>query len=972
MVEKYGDRYLVTKKLALTLVLFALTTCVAVGVLVYYVGVAEGTETDSDSEHGADPEPSAEPEPEHTTAKAKLTDVRLPTHLVPLKYKLELVPFIIPDNFTIRGYAEIEMNCTESAYNVTLHAADLAIENDTVAIMEKGGNHVDIFKIDYDMAREFIIINLNNGLLAGKIYVIKIHYTAFLKDNLKGFYRSVYKDRTTGEDEYVAVTQFQATDARRAFPCFDEPGIKAKYEVSLGRKVDMSSISNMPIVSESVPMDGTSEYVWDHYQESVKMSTYLVAFVVSKFKFEETTRENNVRFRIWSEPNSLDQTAYARDIGPKMLEFFESYFNVKFPLPKQDMIAIPDFGAGAMENWGLITYRETALLFKEGVSAASNKQRIAIVVSHELAHQWFGNLVTPSWWTDLWLNEGFASYVEYLGVEAIQPELKLLEQFVTHDLQDVLRIDALESSHPISIPVKHPDEISEIFDRISYGKGASIIRMMDKFLTTETFRQGLTNYLTDLQFDAAEQDDLWRHLTVQGHKDKHLPVDLDVKTIMDTWTLQMGFPVVTVKRNYEDKTAHVTQERFLIGKSKENTNESKPYSWWIPLTFTAAGESFENTYSENWMKEGEQSKEISEMPDKDTAVVFNVQQTGYYRVNYDKKNWDLLAQQLMEDHLAIHVINRAQIMDDALNLAKSDLLDYETALSVTGYLSKEVEYVPWASALTGLSYINKMMKRTPAYGDFKKYMLKIIDPIFTKLGFNARPEDTHLDIMLRKKAVSWACSMGNKECLDKARENFGYWMGMVEPDVAEANPVDVNLKYETYCNAISDGSTAEWDFAWERYENSHVASEKSTILSALGCTKEVWLLNRYLNMSMTPNSGVRRQDGSTVIGGVARNTVGRYLAFDFIREEWATVKEVFTGFTQKNIGRAISYIAASFSTEFEMKQLREFEKEHASELGTSTRAVQQAIEAGEANLMWMKKNYESIWRWLKIQNKKLY
>ena len=176
-----------------------------------------------------------------------------------------------------------------------------------------------------------------------------------------------------------------------------------------------------------------------------------------------------------------------------------------------------------------------------------------------------GNLVTPSWWTDLWLNEGFASYVEYLGVDAVQPQLKLLEQFVVQSLQDVFRIDGLESSHPISIPVKHPDEISEIFDRISYGKGAAIIRMMDNFLTTSTFRQGLSNYLTNLAYKAAEQDDLWRYLTEQAHEDGTLDDDVDVKMIMDTWTLQMGFPLVTINRNYEDNTAKVTQERFLVG-----------------------------------------------------------------------------------------------------------------------------------------------------------------------------------------------------------------------------------------------------------------------------------------------------------------------------------------------------------------------------------------------------------------------
>jgi len=970
-MEKYGDRYLVTKKLALTLLLFALGVCVAVGLIVYYAGVGGGEAGPGDQqEHAGQPEPEPEPEaePEPGPAKAKVRDVRLPRHLVPVNYKLELVPFIVPDNFSIRGYAEIEMHCKEGAFNVTLHVADMMVENDTIALMEKDGAPVDIFNIDYDLDREFIVVNLNAGLEAGKNYVIRIHYTAYLKDNLKGFYRSVYKDRTTGEEEYIAVTQFQPTDARRAFPCFDEPGIKATYEVSLGRRPDMSSISNMPIVSKGEAMDGTSEYVWDRYQQSVKMSTYLVAFVVSKFKYVETTRENNVRFRIWSEPNSLEQTAYADDIGAKILQFFEGYFNIQFPLPKQDMIAIPDFGAGAMENWGLITYRETALLYKDGVSSASNKERIAIVVSHELAHQWFGNLVTPSWWTDLWLNEGFASYVEYLGVEAIQPQLKLLEQFVITDLQDVFKIDALDSSHPISIPVKHPDEINEIFDRISYGKGASIIRMMDKFLTTATFRQGLTNYLNDKKFDAAEQDDLWHHLTVQGHKDGTLAKDMDVKTVMDTWTLQKGFPVITIKRNYQDKTATVSQQKFVLGGSDmKKGSEDKKYSWWIPLTFTTPGNTFDNTYSEHWVREGEDSKDMQGMPDRDTAVIFNIQQTGYYRVNYDKQNWNMLAKQLMKDHTSIHVINRAQIIDDALNLAKSGLLDYETALSVTGYLSKEVEYIPWASALNGLKYLNKMLKTSEAYGDFKRYMLNLVDPIYTKLGFSARSDDSHLDIKLRKKAISWACSMGNKDCLTKAKETFGDWMGMVEPDSELANPVDVNLKYQTYCNAIDEGGEDEWNFAWERYQNSYVASEKATILSALACTKEVWLLNRYLNMSINSDSGVRKQDGSKVLGNVALNTVGRYLAFDFVQQEWDNIFDTY-GKSSFSFGRLMKNVMADRNTEYEIQKLKDFQSSHSSQLGPATRAVQQAIEKGEANIVWMKKNYQIIWKWLKTQN----
>ena len=228
------------------------------------------------------------------------------------------------------------------------------------------------------------------------------------------------------------------------------------------------------------------------------MSTYLVAFAVTRFGYEEGQKDrrtkNNVVFRTWARKDALDQVSYATEIGPKLLQYFEDYFKVPYPLPKQDQIALPG-KPGAMENWGLITYTEQYLLYKSGVSALEDKQLIALVVSHELSHQWFGNLVTPTWWTDLWLNEGFASYAMFLGVDAIHPELKIMEYFMIDTFQDVLTTDALETSHPISIPVGHPDEIAEIFDKISYHKGASIIRMMDHFLSTKTFQNGLTNYL---------------------------------------------------------------------------------------------------------------------------------------------------------------------------------------------------------------------------------------------------------------------------------------------------------------------------------------------------------------------------------------------------------------------------------------------------------------------------------------------
>jgi len=445
---------------------------------------------------------------------------------------------------------------------------------------------------------------------------------------------------------------------------------------------------------------------------------------------------------------------------------------------------------------------------------------------------------------------------------------------------------------------------------------------------------------------------------------------LEVKTIMDTWTLQKGFPVITVIRDYDSNSATVSQSRFLVTFSpemKETKAGEHTYRWWIPLTFTEADGNFNNTNTRDWMENSTHTKQVTGMPNRNTAVVFNVQQTGYYRVNYDQRNWELLSKQLRRDHTTIHVINRAQIMDDSLNLAKSGLLSYTTALKLTSYLDREVEYIPWVSALSGLSYLNKMLKRTPAYGDFKRYMLRLIDPIYTKLGFTEKKDDSHLDILLRRKVVYWACSMGNKDCNQRAREKFSDWMQTQDPDGEGRNPVSVNLKYETYCTAIEDGDEEEWQFGWERYKSSQVASEKSTILSSLGCTRKVWLLNRYLNMSMTSSSGVRRQDGALVIGSVARNTVGRYLAFDFVQDKWPEVKNYFGGlFT---LTRVMKSTMANRNTGYEVTQLKNFRDKYKSDLGSAQRAVNQAIENGEANVIWMKTNYESIWSWIKEQNR---
>ncbi|EFN65601.1 Aminopeptidase N [Camponotus floridanus] len=900
-----------------------------------------------------------------STPIKKKIDVRLPKAVVPDSYQLWLIPFIWEGNFTFHGEVKILVNVTLDTNNVTLHAADMKIDEGFTNIREYSANSnktnkiIRIVEQRNDTDRQFLVIKTSDTLSRGKQYMVQLKFIGYLNDYLQGFYRSSYM--ADNQTRWIATTQFQATDARRAFPCFDEPALKAKFQINIARPKNMTSISNMPMEGAPMPVPGLHTYVWDHYERSVPMSTYLVAFIVSDF---DVRRSEDGNFGVWARHDAINQSQYSLNIGPKILKYYEEYFQIKFPLPKMDMVALPDFSAGAMENWGLITYRETAMLYQEGISTSSNKQRVATVVSHELAHQWFGNLVTPSWWTDLWLNEGFASYVEYIGIDAVEPSWKVLEQFVVHELQNVFGLDALESSHPISIEVGHPDEINEIFDRISYGKGASIIRMMDHFLTTKVFKQGLTNYLNEKAYQSAEQNDLWHALTQQAYKDKVLEPSVTVKEIMDTWTLQTGFPVITVTRNYNNNSATLTQERFLLrnGTTKVTTSSLEPL-WWVPITYTSEKQlNFKNTQPMKWMK-AEHSIILNDLGISSSEwILFNVQETGYYRVNYDRTNWQMIIKQLNKQNFKdISTINRAQLIDDALNLARAGNLDYSTALDVTSYLAHETEYLPWKAAFSAINYLNDMLIKTQGYDKFRLYVLKLLDNVYKQVGFIDKMGDPQLTVFTRIDVLNWACNFGHEDCVGNAVQQFNNWRHTPNPDVN--NPISPNLKGVVYCTAIRMGGQIEWDFAWQRYRATNVGSEKDLLLQALGCTRETWLLNRYLDWAITENSGIRKQDVSRVFGSVASNVIGQPIAFNYFRNKWTRLREYF-GTSLLSINNIVKSSTRGINTRYELKDLLEFATEHINELGTARRTIQQTVEQAEANIRWIDNNHAIIRDWL--------
>ena len=378
-----------------------------------------------------------------------------------------------------------------------------------------------------------------------------------IQENLNGAYRS---PNPAGTD--IISTQMETHHCRELFVCVDEPSAKATFNVEITAPSDLTVLANGAELSKETQKEKTTY----RFEQTPKMSTYLFAFVVGELESLSAKTKRGITVRTFSQPAKTAHTAFALEVAVKCLDFFEGYFGIEYPLDKCDMVAVPEFSAGAMENWGLVTYRETALLYNKNESSLPAKQRVAIVVAHELAHQWFGNLVTMSWWTDLWLNEGFASWIEYLAVDHIFPEWKMWEEFTREDMQRAKSLDSLHNSHPIEVPIDHADEVRSIFDMISYAKGASVIHMLHSYMGAEDFREGIQHYLTKHSYENTTTKDLWSALTEKSGR--------DIVSFMDTWTSKTGFPVVAL----EGKEA--TQQRFLM-LSDETTDDGT--LWPIPL-----------------------------------------------------------------------------------------------------------------------------------------------------------------------------------------------------------------------------------------------------------------------------------------------------------------------------------------------------------------------------------------------------
>ncbi|NXN85872.1 AMPN Aminopeptidase, partial [Bombycilla garrulus] len=892
---------------------------------------------------------------------------RLPTTLKPESYEVSLQPFLEPDAnnmYIFKGNSSVVFVCEEATDLILIHSNQLnyTMQGSFHASLqaEGGGTVPAISRSWLETTTQYLVLQLAAPLQQGQRYRLSSNFTGELADDLAGFYRSEYTDES-GNKQVLATTQMEAADARKAFPCFDEPAMKANFTVTLIHPSNYGAISNMPVKSTMQrTIDGESWNVTE-FETTPRMSTYLLAFIVSQFSHVESTSER-ILIRIWGRPSAIkdDQGAYALSVTGPILTFFEGHYNTAYPLPKSDQVGLPDFNAGAMENWGLVTYRENSLLFDPAYSSIGNKERVVTVIAHELAHQWFGNLVTLRWWNDLWLNEGFASYVEYLGADSAEPTWNIKDLMVLNEVHEVMATDALASSHPLSFSedeVNTPAELSEVFDSIAYSKGASVLRMLSSFLSEDIFKEGLQSYLHTFSYSNTIYSDLWVHLQ-QAVEKNNLQLPGNISDIMDRWTLQMGFPVVTV----DTSTGTVNQTHFLLNRTSSVERPSAfNYTWIVPITWMTASSSGNSTY---WLTKVSDTNSNFRI-NSPNWLLLNLNVTGYFRVNYNQENWDQLVSQLGTNHTVFPVINRAQIIDDAFNLARAKYINVTLALNTTRFLRNETEYMPWEAALNNLQYFKLMFDRSEVFGAMTRYIQKQVIPLFNHYqNITNNWQNISGSLMVQYNginAVSTACSYGVTECQDLAKKYLQQWQN------TSTNPVPPNLRSSIYCSMVATGGEDTWDFIWEKFQEAPVVSEADKLRTALTCSTQPWILNRYLQYTLD-STKIRRQDATSTINSIASNVVGQPLVWDFIRGNWRTLFSQYGG-GSFSFSRLISAVTQRFSSEFELQQLEQFKADNQDiGFGSGTRALEQALEQTRANIDWVKENQAAVLQWFEQES----
>ncbi|GMT10816.1 hypothetical protein PFISCL1PPCAC_2113, partial [Pristionchus fissidentatus] len=780
-------------------------------------------------------------------------------------------------------------------------------------------------KVDSDRLK--VIFDLSRELKEGEEIVLRLPYSGPIRDSVNGLYLTEYKDEK-GASRFVAMTHCEPLYARRFVPCFDEPKLKAPWKIKVTHPAKSTASSNGIIEKE----EDNGGWRTTSFKETPPMSSYLLAVVVSEFKYNEKTSSSGKKVRLWARPEALNQTSLALDAATKVLDYFENYYDIPYPLEKQDIFAFPRFEAGAMENWGLLSFREERLLFDPRVNTLEEKKRVLETVSHEMSHQWFGDLVTMAWWNDLWLNEGIAVFYANGGPDIItEGAMQSKDSAVFYQMERALNIDARATSHPISYKVEKPREISSMFDGITYGKGSCVARMIEAIVGEENFKKGVKNYLKQNMYGTGTSKDFFRGLD-EVLTDKVIDWDgekLDVGGFAQNWITQMGYPTVHVVRFNEDEV-ELRQGRFKISNVTEEKaafrNARYWFKWDIPVWYSVDGVKKEMT----WLHEV-----IKLRVKRSEHLLINTDAMGLYRVDYGEE-WKEVIETLNNNHLSIPEIGRARLISDVFALASSGDVEYETAFTLSEYLDKEEGGLPWKAALSAFDQVLSMYNDRPEGAHAKDFIKDRVSKVYAKIDW-ARVESTNNVDFAYSEFVRRLVLFSRKYGVGDAsgRLNRLFNEGLVEKCIdveggttSECSTVPPLLRSSVYCEGVARAHERTVEKVEELIEKEKNSMEKSRLVQSLGCSREPAILKRLFSSTLLNETSPGVAYLTQLMNSLGNNAVVDYVMQDYLTIEWTKIlkslgnhqfslNRLINGLeihTERNLHKLESFLAAKKSS----------------------------------------------------------
>jgi len=842
-----------------------------------------------------------------------------------------------PRRFVFEGDEKVELQVVEETATIVLHSKELLIKK--VTFTPAGGEAIDLIGLAHNLKHHTLAFTFASPLPVG-VGVLHVLFQGAHNNQMAGFYRSGYTD-IAGKSKVMVSTQFESLDARRAFPCWDEPAVKAVFDVTLVIPRELTAFSNMPEVTCSEKA-GTGKRMI-RYAPTPKMSTYLLAFVVGEFDFVQDTTKHGVTVRVYTPPGKAEEGRFGLKVAKDTLDLYDDFFAIPYPLPKLDMVAIPEFAMGAMENWGLVTYREVDILIDEAKASSQQKQRVATVVAHELAHQWFGNLVTMQWWDDLWLNEGFASWTENYATDSLFPDWLMWEQFTIDAQNAALNLDSLRTSHPIQVPIGHAEEVEQVFDAISYCKGASVVRMLHAVLGPADFKRGLQLYMQRHQYSNTETFDLWNAWEKVSGK--------PIGQMMASWTEQMGYPIVRVESvDLTDTMATLTvsQSWFLVEGALSKDEESK--LWTVPLLYgtaaSAAAAASNGGQPELQLLTSKTDKIEIPLSNPNDWVKLNLGQHAPLRVLYPPELLARLAAGIRDKSLP--ATDRAGLLLDCFNLTKKGEIPATQLLTLIKAYEQEDNSTVWEALAQVLTALDKLLIQAPEIRKrFGQFASSLVKPAALKVGWNPRSDDGHLGKLLRATLISLLSLFcwSEPEVLGEARQRFE----AILHDPSDVATLPTEYKVPVLSMVLKAGHQSEFDQVMRLYNEAPSNVEKKQVYNAIGSTSDPKLKRKVLDWAL---KDIKLQDFFYPIGSVSGSShEGLELAWDFFKTNFGALKAKLATASSSLMDAVIVYSCGSFSSGEKADEIEAFFKENP--LPSSQRKIAQTLERIRINARFL-------------------